>query len=105
MIGDDIHGQMPELSKDPFWGQSNPLIPHTVASLKRRDIVFEGHLASFKLKQDEMSLVEPEEEDQVLEELQREAGTLNFQNLIRTITRWRRQRDLEGGEQDVQADN
>uniref|UniRef100_A0A915JGG6 Uncharacterized protein n=1 Tax=Romanomermis culicivorax TaxID=13658 RepID=A0A915JGG6_ROMCU len=57
MLADDVHNQLPPLEKDMFWGQSNPVLPHTKASLKKRDVVFEGHLNEMRFDDDEMVLV------------------------------------------------
>jgi len=58
MLAEQVHGQLPPLEKDLYWGQSDPKVPHTKASIKHRDKIFGGHLANFKLDEDEQEVVE-----------------------------------------------
>lgn len=81
MLADDVHGQIPDLERDVFWDTKKPQIGHTRASnkvtslshpppllpsaqprlplLQVKDIVPEGHLTNFRLTDDEMALIDP----------------------------------------------
>lgn len=63
MIADEVHGQLPPLQKDVYWGQTNPILPHTKASIKKRDFVFDGHLVDIRFNEDEMVLVNPNDKN------------------------------------------
>lgn len=63
MIADDLHGQLPIMERDVYWGQPNPMVPHTKASLKKRDVIFKGHLSTIKIKDEDMILVQPSDEE------------------------------------------
>ena len=52
--------QIPELEKDIFWDTKKPTIPHTLASMKVKDIIPEGHLSNFRLTDEEMVLFDPD---------------------------------------------
>lgn len=85
LLADEIHGQLPPLQKDLFWGQTNPLLPHTKASIQKRDKVFAGHLAHFKLKGDESDIVTFEEMTEQDAENAENAPFLKFSKLIRSM--------------------
>lgn len=63
MLADDVHAQLPVLERDVFWGQSNPIIPHTKASMKKPDIAFKSHLSMVKIKNEDMVLVKATDEE------------------------------------------
>lgn len=85
MLADQVNGQLPPLEKDVFWGQSNPMVAHTKASLQRRDHIFAGHLANFKLKEKEQHVVTQEEVEASHEEPSESTAFLNFSKLIRSM--------------------
>jgi len=103
MMADDVHGQLPPLQKDLYWGERNPILPHTRASIKKRDNIFAGHLADMKLNDEEMHVI-TEEEMQIDEE--KEAPTRLFRNLVLQFSQRRRQSTVpsqEGSTTNVNA--
>ena len=91
MLADDVHGQIPDLEKDPFWDSKKPTIPHTLASMRVKDIVPEGHLTNFRLTDEEMALAVPGDDDEKTPR-ERVAG------LVRTLSRRGRNRPSQDPE-------
>lgn len=58
-MAEHVHGQLPPLEQDLYWGQSDPKVPHTRASIKHRDKIFGGHLANFHMDKEEQEMVDP----------------------------------------------
>lgn len=78
-------------------------MPHTRASIKKRDNIFAGHLADMKLNDEEMHVI-TEEEMQIDEE--KEAPTRLFRNLVLQFSQRRRQSTVpshEGSTTNVNA--
>lgn len=69
-------------------GQRNPILPHTRASMKKRDNIFEGHLADMKLNDEEMNIITAE---QMQIDDEKEAPTRLFRNLVLQFSQRRRQ--------------
>jgi len=96
MMADDVHGQLPPLQKDLYWGERNPILPHTRASMKKRDNVFEGHLADMKLDDEDMHIITAEEMNV---DQDKESPTGLFRNLVLQFSQRRR------ASQDVRRDS
>ncbi|RCN44690.1 hypothetical protein ANCCAN_09335 [Ancylostoma caninum] len=66
MMATDLADQCPDVGPP-----MQKLIPHTRASFKIQDVIPKSHLASFKLTENEMKLIKPEdieESERLLEE-------------------------------------
>uniref|UniRef100_A0A915JIT6 Bestrophin homolog n=1 Tax=Romanomermis culicivorax TaxID=13658 RepID=A0A915JIT6_ROMCU len=80
LLADGVHGQLPPLQKDLYWGQANPHVPYTKASMKHKDKIFNGHLAKFSIPEDEQATVLEGEGEEILDDEKR--AFLKFGRLI-----------------------
>lgn len=99
MLADDVHGQIPALEKDIFWDTKRPSIPHTMASMKVKDIIPEGHLTNFRLTDEEMELIDPESQVEVEDGTTTTPGQ-RISSLVRTLSRRNRNRDADASIED-----
>ncbi|VDP20504.1 unnamed protein product, partial [Soboliphyme baturini] len=57
LLAEDMHDQLPPLSKDPYWSQKVPQIPYTRASLEKKENIFEGHLNKLHFSKNDMDVI------------------------------------------------
>jgi len=59
MLATELADQLPSMSGDE---RMSALLPHTRASFKIQDVIPKSHLANFKLSDDEMRLIVPDDQ-------------------------------------------
>ncbi|KRX49195.1 Uncharacterized protein T02_13682 [Trichinella nativa] len=77
LLAEDLSDQLPPIAEDAYWGQKNPVVPYTRASLKKRDNIFFGHLTKLKFTSEDMDMVDLSFED----ELQTRKKTLEWPSM------------------------